>query len=179
MQDWNTVINVNEGGFKRAFSVLGDFGQVSKTEFFNVLVLRAEDIPAMLEALRERLERDPQGLAFLSRLIPMRETFVFQSAGEFEQKAKEVVTRLAPELAGKGFYVRIRRRGFKGRISSPEEERLLDTAILEELEKKGLHARISFSDPDAVIAIETIGTRAGIALFTRDDLIKYPFIRLD
>lgn len=179
MHDWNTIINVNEGGFKRAFRILADFGPVAKTEFFNVLVLRAEDIPSMLEALRERLDRDPAGLAFLSRLIPLKETFIFQSVEEFEQKAKESVIRLAPAVAGKSFYVRIRRRGFKGRISSPEEERLLDAALLDELGKRGLPAEVSFHDPDAVIAVETVGTRAGISLFTREELKRYPFIKLD
>ena len=42
-----------------------------------------------------------------------------------------------PILAGKNFHVRMHRRGFKGRISSHDEERFLDTILLEELGKIG------------------------------------------
>ncbi len=178
MKEWNAVISVNEHGFKRALDVFGDFGEVRRTEFFNVLVMRAENIEAMLEKLRERSERDPGSLSFLSRLVPVTRTVIFNSAEEFETKAKKVVLEWALQLAGKRFHVRIRRRGFKGRLSSPDEEKLLDTLLLEELEKAGGPGRVDFEDPDAIIAIETTGTWAGLSLWTREDLQKYPFVRV-
>lgn len=60
-----------------------------------------------------------------------------------------------------------------------DEERLFDTLLLEELEKSGKPGKISFDDPDAVIAIETLGTWAGLALFTREEKERYPFIRVE
>lgn len=179
MQEWNAVISVHEHGFKRARDVLRGFGEVKRTEFFNVLLMRAEDLPAMLEALRTRMLERPESLSFLARLIPVTHAFIFKSAEEFESKAREIILSWAPRLAGKRFYVRIRRRGFKGRISSPEEERLLDTFLLEELEKAGTSGSISFEDPGAVIAVETVGNWAGLSLVTREDLETYPFIKLD
>jgi hypothetical protein len=43
------------------------------------------------------------------RLIPVTVSFTFQSASEFEEKAREAVLPWLPRLAGKGFYVRVDR----------------------------------------------------------------------
>lgn len=179
MQEWNAVINVHERGFRQAFAVLGEFGLVRKTEFFNVLLLHADDIPAMLEELRKRLAADPHALAFLSRLIPVTSTFTFQSPEEFETKASAAVLQWVPDLTGKGFYVRMRRRGFKGRLSSLDEERFLDDVLLQALEKAGTPGHISFDQPDCIIAVETIAQWAGLALWHREDLQRYPFMGLE
>jgi len=179
MQEWNAVICVHEHGFKRAIDVLGDFGEVKRTEFFNVLLMRAENINLMLESLRARASKHPETLSFLARLIPATHSFIFNSADEFEHKAREIILAWTPHLAGKSFYVRIRRRGFKGKISSPGEERLLDFILLESLDKAGTPGRITFDNPDVIIAIETIGTWAGLSLVNREDRERYPFIKLD
>ncbi len=179
VQEWNVVISVNEHGYKRAYDVFRGFGEVRRTEFFNVLHMRAEDVQGMLDALRERRMQDPDSLSFLSRLVPVSHAFIFNSAEEFDAKAKDVVRGWTPRLAGKSFHVRIHRRGFKGRLSSPDEERILDAFLLEELEKSNTPGRIDFNHSDAVIAIETIGTWAGMSLWTREDMKKYPFIRVD
>jgi len=179
MQEWNAVISVHEHGFRQALDVFGGFGEVKRTEFFNVLLLRAEDVNLMLESLRERALKNPSTLSFLARLVPVTHTFTFNSADEFEHKASEIIVIWTPRLDGKSFYVRIRRRGFKGKISTPGEEKLLDVLLLEALEKAGVPGRISFQDPDVIIAIETVGTWAGLSLVTREDRMRYPFIRLD
>jgi tRNA(Ser,Leu) C12 N-acetylase TAN1 len=75
--------------------------------------------------------------------------------------------------------VRLHRRGFKGRLSTPEEERFLDDALLEALQAAGTPCSLSFDDPDAIIQIETVGNRAGLSLWTREDLARYPFLRVD
>lgn len=179
MREWNVVISVNEHGFKRAFEVLGEFGPVGKTAFFNVLTMRVDDIDALLETLRERQLREPAYLSFLSRLIPVTRSFTFQTPEEFEKNAREAVLAWAPDLKGKRFHVRMHRRGFKGKLLSPEEERLLDGVLLEALEKDGSHGHITFEAPDAVIAVEIIAQRAGLSLWTHKDLQRYPFIRVD
>ena len=46
---------------------------------------------------------------------------------EFENKARAVAGTLLPKVANKTFHVRIHRRGFKGRLSTIEEEKFLDT----------------------------------------------------
>jgi tRNA(Ser,Leu) C12 N-acetylase TAN1 len=178
MQEWNVVISVHEQGFKKAVDLFGEFGTVKRTEFFNVLLLRAGNVRSMLEALRERSERAPDSLAFLARVVPVTEAFTFNSAEEFEARTKEIVLQWVSHLANKSFHVRLRRRGFKGRIVSPEEERFLDEALLRVLEERGQPGRIEFDDADIVIAIETVGTWAGLSLWTREELEKYPFVRV-
>ena len=117
MQEWNAVISVRERGFRQAFDVFGEFGEVKRTEFFNILLLRARDIAQMLETLRLRAERSPESLAFLARLIPVTRTFIFNSPEEFEDRARTTILGWVPDLAGKSFFVRIHRRGFMGQAS--------------------------------------------------------------
>jgi tRNA(Ser,Leu) C12 N-acetylase TAN1 len=178
MSDWNIVVSVREGSYARACKILEKFGPVSHTDFFNVLVMKVDDIQFVLDELRTWMLEDPESLSFLTRLVPVTHTFVFQSPQEFEVKAKKAVLSWAPQLAKKAFHVRMRRRGFKGRLSSEEEERLLDKVLLDALEDAKTPGHITFGTPDAIIAVEIVGSRAGLSLWTSEDLKKYPFIRL-
>ncbi|MDA8087197.1 MAG: THUMP domain-containing protein [Nitrospiraceae bacterium] len=179
MRNWNAVAVIHEGGFNEALRVLGRMGYVARSRFYNVLLMKVASVRELLEALGRRLAEDPGSLAFLSRLLPVEMTFGFSTLEEFEGKAKESVLAFAPELKGKSFHVRIHRRGSKGMFSSPEEERLLDQLLLGELERMGAPGRVSFEDPDAIIVIETIENRAGLALWGREDFIRYPFLRVE
>ncbi len=179
MSEWNAVVSIHEHGLKEAFDKLGGLGLLSKTVFLNVLLLKTDDMQALLDTLRERMQEDPASWSFLSRLIPVTRTFTFQSPEAFETQAKEAVQTWFPKLAGRGFHVRMRRRGFKGKLSSQDEERFLDEFILDALEKAGTSGHIAFDDPDAVIAIETVGSWAGLSFWNREDLRRYPFIRLE
>jgi len=179
MQEWNVVINLNERVRRQAYSKLDIFGPTRKTGFFNVLLMKVDDLPGMLETMRAWTLEDPQSLSFLSRVIPATRTFVFQSPEEFEARAKEAVLQWAPALAGKGFHVRMRRRGFKGKLSSLDEEHFLDGLVLEATEKTGAPGHITFDNPDAIISVETIGPWAGLSVWGREDLQRYPFIKLD
>ncbi len=179
MQEWNVVINLNERGVRQAYRKLAIFGPIRKTGFFNVLLMKVQDLSGMLETMRRWVQEDPQSLSFLSRVIPATCTFVFQSPEEFEARAKDAVLQWAPALAGKGFHVRMRRRGFKGKLSSLDEEHFLDGLLLEATEKTGVPGHITFDNPDVIISVETIGPWAGLSVWAREDLQRYPFIRLD
>lgn len=178
MTNWNVVVTVREGGFDRAFTLLAPLGEVAKTEFYNTLVMRVEDHARFTEAVREMLERDDEARETLSRVVPAVELFGFQTPEEFDEKARLAVTAWIPSLAGKGFHVRMRRRGFKGKLSSLDEERFLDEYLMEALKQYGSPASLTFQDPDAVVAIETVGNRAGVSFWTRDDLLRYPFLSI-
>lgn len=179
MDDWNVVVTAREHGYQRLRQWLAQFGPVARTEFRNVLTLKVADIPAFLEGLRAALEANPEIREQLGHAMAMTATFMFQTPEEFEARARETVRALVPELAGKRFHVRIHRRGFKGRLLSPEEERFLDHFLLERLEEAGHPGQITFADPDAILAVETIGQRAGVSLWRREDLERYPFLQLD
>jgi tRNA(Ser,Leu) C12 N-acetylase TAN1 len=126
MINWNVVVNVHERGFKQAFKLLQGFGAVFTTDYFNVLVMEVSHISRFLETLNAWVSENPNLLQVLARVVPVTSTFSFQSPEEFEAKAKEVVLSWLPQLAGKTFHVRMYRRGFKGVISSQEEEHFLD-----------------------------------------------------
>ena len=86
---------------------------------------------------------------------------------------------LLPKLADKSFHVRMHRRGFKGRISSHDEERFLDKILLEELGKMSKPGHITFEDPDVILVVETVGQQAGLSCWNREDLQHYPLLKLD
>ncbi len=178
MKEANVVVNLNARGLRQAVSVLGGFGPIRKTGFFNVLLLKADNVAAMLESLKQMMTSDPGSLAFLARIIPVSHVFIFQSPEEFETKAQEIVMGWIDTLAGRSFHVRMRRRGFKGKMSGLDEEHFLDRLLLEALEKKGIPGRITFEDPDVIIAVETVGPWAGLSLWRREDLQRYPFVKL-
>jgi tRNA(Ser,Leu) C12 N-acetylase TAN1 len=107
------------------------------------------------------------------------EGFDFHSAEEFDAKALAVARGWAARLGGRSFHVRLHRRGLKGRLPSQPHEQVLDRALLIALDAAGTPGRITFDDPDAIIDIETVGNRAGMSLWVRDDLKRYPFLRID
>ncbi|HEY3444823.1 MAG TPA: THUMP domain-containing protein [Myxococcales bacterium] len=180
MRDWNVVITLR-GQMARALRQLRrlSLGPVSVSRFLDVLVMKADDPHAVLRALDEKVAQEPQQHAFLSHVFPCDQTFTFRSPEEFEAKAQEDATRYAGALAGKSFHVRIHRRGFKGRLSTKDEERRLGEFLYERLEKAGTPARVSFEDPDAVVLVETVGTQAGMALLGREELGHSRLLRAD
>lgn len=178
--DWNVVVTTRDEGFEAAEEELEDLGAVSRTDYFNVLVMRVEDPDAFLEELADRARMIPDLMdRVLSRVAPARESFGFQSAEEFEERATRIARELAPRLAGKTFYVRVHRRGFRNSLSSHEEERLIAGAVFDALEEEGLDAEVDFDDPDAVVVVETVGPRAGVSVWSREDLESFPFLDPD
>ena len=180
MKDWNVVVTVNDR-FARFHARRGlkQFGNVETTEFHNVLVMQVADVDALMTALGEMMGRDMSLLNDISRLMPAQAAFDFETGEEFEKKAGAVILGWADRMAGKTFHIRLHRRGLGDQLSSLSEEKLLDTALLDRLVEMGHPGRIAFDDPDFVIDIETVANRAGLSLWTREDLSRYPFLRVD
>ena len=120
--------------FSEARKLLEQFGLVEKTGFYNILTMKTADPAGLLPSLEELARQDPEALAPLTRVIPVAVTFTFQSPAEFEMKSCEAVNEWVSLLACKSFHVRMHRRGFKGKLSSMNEERFLDEYLLKELE---------------------------------------------
>jgi tRNA(Ser,Leu) C12 N-acetylase TAN1 len=177
--DWNVVVSVREHCYRAARRLLRQFGAVQRTDYYNVLALRVDDVPGFLEALREATERDLTLAACLARVTPVTRTFSFQAPEEFERRAQDAATGFLPKLAGQGFYVRMHRRGFHATMSSQHEEQVLDHFLLESLKQTRAPGHIAFTDPDAVLAVETIGPWAGMSLWKREQLQRYPFLRFN
>lgn len=179
MNDWNVVVSVHEHGWKPAFKVLQGFGAVKPSDFLNILVMHVGQIDRFLETLQESITHHPERFACVARVMPVTCSFTFQSPQEFESKAQETVLQWVPKLGNKRFHVRMHRRGFKGRLSSVDEEHFLDKVLLEALEQAGTPGHITFEDPDAIVVVETLGQWCGVACWTREELQQYPFLRVD
>ena len=177
--DWNVVVTVHEEGWKPAKRLLGQFGAIAPTDYHDVLVMKVEDLRGFMNGLAARIAEQPGLLNFISRAVPATHVFDFHDAPEFEVKARESVLTFAPELAGKSFHVRMHRRGFRQQLSAHEEEQRLGAALFKALQAADTPATVSFDDPDAIVVIETVGERAGLSVFTREDMQRCPFLRLD
>jgi hypothetical protein len=146
----------------------------------HALLQRARDdgrrSPRLPGRFRRGARRHPGIANFVSHVVPAQHTFDFATEEEFAARARDVALAWAPQIAGKSFHVRLHRRGRKGVLSSPREERFLDDALLQGAAPA---CRIAFDDPDAVIQIETIDGRAGMSLWMREEMRQHPFLGAD
>lgn len=179
MRDWNVVATIRDEEYARACQILRQFGVLARTEFYNVVLLKVDDPGDFLERLRELTENVPDVTNHISRAMPCMETFPFHDETEFQEKSRDIALTWVARLAGKTFHVRMHRRGMKNKMSSQVNERFLDGALLAALEEAGSPGSITFEDPDVIIDIETIGNQAGMSLWKRADLKRYPFLRVD
>jgi tRNA(Ser,Leu) C12 N-acetylase TAN1 len=173
--DWNVVVTIRRD-FARAIGLLRKLGAVERTGLFNVVVMRAPDVRALLEQIAQ-LPASERFFETISHVVPITHKLHFATADGFEQQVRDVVLAWAPQLAGKSVHVRVRRRGHKGELHAMELERRIGAALLDELARRRTPARIALDDPDVVIAIETVHDEAGLAMWTRADLERYPFLR--
>jgi tRNA(Ser,Leu) C12 N-acetylase TAN1 len=179
MSDWNILISTYQGGYQRACRALRKLGSVESTPYHNVIAMAATDPMALLESIERRTDEVPALYDAISRVAPAKAGFRFGSVDEFKEKAEAIVRGWAPALAERSFHVRLRRRGAHHEIHAHDVERHLDEALLDALAQAGSSGKISFSDPDAVIAIDTVDDCAGLALWTRDDLARHRLLRPD
>jgi tRNA(Ser,Leu) C12 N-acetylase TAN1 len=177
--DWNVVVCIYQSGFRRALRALGELGCVERSPYHNVLVMRAENPMELLAAIEQRTEERPALYDAISRVAPAIHNFHFHSEEEFKENAKSILLELSPRLAGRSFHVRLHRRGARHDLRTPDAERFFDNIVLDATTKTGAAAIISFTNPDAVIAIDTIDDRAGVALWARDDLARHRLLRPD
>lgn len=178
MLDWNVLIDVRQHSFSPAYLLFEKFGKIYQSDFENILLLKVASIPQFLDDFNQKLLENPSIKELYNRVVPITSSFSFQSAEEFETKAKEIVFGWMPILVGKKFYVRMHRIGFKDRIDRHEEETFLDLVILQESERIGKPGKIGGLDPDVIVAIETVSDRAGLSCWTRQDLENYPWLNL-
>jgi tRNA(Ser,Leu) C12 N-acetylase TAN1 len=174
--DWNVTVTLSEPTFRIARNLLSKWGRLRRTDYHNVAVMRVKDTAAFLREFGAAVEETPGILNAMSHVVPFDHVFSFSDAAEFEAKSREIALAYGPLLAGKSFHVRLRRRGLKGIISTPEEERMLDEALLAALAAAGHPGRIRFDDPDYVLLIETLAGNAGMTLLAGEDLKRYRFL---
>jgi hypothetical protein len=174
--DWNVLATVRSGRFSEACETLQQFGKVSRTNYYNVVVIRVPDIDGMLETLRQWFEIYPDTAEQIAHVLPVRRAYTFADAVEFKTRSLMHAQEYLPPLHGKAFCVRIHRHGLKRELPAHEHEVWLGEQLLALLADRGHPGRVCFDDPDAVFAIVTLDHRAGTALWTREHLLRYPFL---
>ncbi len=177
MAPWNVVVTCRRGGERGALRELKFFGRFHPTGFHDVVAGAVEDRARFLDDLRKGREmRDPVW-RFVVRVVPIDAVFSF-TVETFRARLGEVVDALADRVPPGAFYVRIERRGHKGEIPTPEVEREMDGRIIAAHERRGLASRVDFKEFSSVVAVETFHAQGGVGVVPRDDLDKYPFLKL-
>jgi tRNA(Ser,Leu) C12 N-acetylase TAN1 len=177
VKDWNVIVTIYQQGFKRALRALLDIAPTERTAYYNVLVMRVDQPIMALEAIERLTEERPALYDAIARVAPAASTFEFESTETFKNSAKSFMLERLPNLIGRSFHVRLHHRGSKLDLRTPDAERLFNDAIVAATGRSGAPARIAFTDPDAVIAIDTIDDRAGLAIWTREDLARHRLLR--
>ncbi len=178
MAGWNILATAAEGRRDALLLSLRRLGaRVRGGGYRNVVVGRVDDLPGFLDRVREALATDPLLPTALAKLVPIEATvrFTAEDAGPTLAAAAEP---FLDRLATGSFFVRLERRGLKGRVHSPTVERDVGGRLWQALEARGVTPRVDFADPDAILAIETIGDEAGLTLLDRTLRRAYPFVKM-
>jgi len=179
VKDWNVVVSVFQDGYSRALRALQKLGVAERSPYHNVLVMKVDDPLVLLEAIEKRTEENPALYDAISSVAPAMRAFDFLSEEEFVEKAKATFREWLPRVAGRSLHVRLRRRGTRHELRTQEIERLFNDAIVDATTTAGTPSTISFTDPDVVIEIDTIDNRAGLGLWTREELARDHVLRPD
>jgi tRNA(Ser,Leu) C12 N-acetylase TAN1 len=177
MREWNILVTAHWGQERKALRFLAQHGEFKSSGFKDVLRGHVEDVDLFLGKLELMRQESPGRIDSLSQIVPLEQTFYFELP-DFMEKLKETVLPYAERIEDKKFYVRVKRRGHKGEISSQEIEKEVAAFVIEKLEKAGKHSQVSFGDPDVIIVVETIANWAGVTLITRDMKEKYPLVKV-
>ena len=131
MEDWNVIITVFQGGYRRALRVMRQLDPVERSPYHNVLVMKVDDSAALLSAVEIRTRESPALYDTISRVAPAQRTFDFRTCDELLTRAKSVNSEWSPRLAGCRCYARLHLRGMRHDLPTQEMERRLDLEIVE------------------------------------------------
>lgn len=172
MKRWNLLLTSFRGERDFLLDELGNYeGEFKASEFRDVVIGYVDDIADFLNKIGEDY------ISSLSRLIPLDRTFQFEKENFMKNLKKEIDFLTQKVREGDSFAVRCERRGFKNIFSSQQIEEEIGSYIWKQLEKRGVSPKVDLEDPDKLIAIELVGSKAGIAVIkkelrTENDLIR-------
>ena len=177
MASWNVLATSLEGRRDALLIALRRLGKFRPGGYRNVVVGAVDDRAAFLDRVRDALGSDPLLPTALAKVVPIELTVRFDPAAPVATLAAAAEPLLG-RLAGGSFFVRLERRGLKGRLHSPTVEREIGDHVWKALEARGHVPRVDFRDPDAVLVIETLGDQAGLTVLDRPLRHDYPFVKI-
>src|SRR5439155_384849 len=131
----------------------GAAGRARRRGYRNVVVGAVERVDEFLARVHEALDADPLLPTALAKVVPIEATVRIEAPTAVETLAA-VAEPFIDRLAGGSFFVRLERRGLKGRLHTPTIERALGDHVWRALEARGHTPRVDFKDPDAVLVVE-------------------------
>ena len=177
MRPFNVVVMCRRNGERGASKELKYFGRFHTMGFRDVLVGQLDDRGRFFEELRKGREvRDPVW-RYITRAVPIDEVLSF-TLETFREALGGVIDGIADRVPPGSFYVRIERRGHKGRIPTQEVEQEMGGRIIAAHESKGYASRVDFREFHAIVAVETFGDVAGVGIITREEIEGYPFLKV-
>jgi tRNA(Ser,Leu) C12 N-acetylase TAN1 len=177
MKEWNVVVTSHMNQERRLLRELEPLGEFHPSGFREVIIGQVPDVPGFLEILRQYWAEKPFFPHLLSTVVPLRVVFAF-TLENLLLRLKEEALALGPEIGDAPFYVRMKRRGHKGELSSLEVEQALDEFLKEELAARGQRCHIDFDQAEVILIVETIHNQCGLGLVTREMKERYSFIKV-
>jgi tRNA(Ser,Leu) C12 N-acetylase TAN1 len=175
--DWNLVVTAHGGRRHDLIHALRSIVKLTRAGYSEVLIGRTPDVDACLAGIATRAETDAVfATEVLARVVPVARTFAL--AAEIEPQLVAETATLLDALAGNSFHVRVERRGHRRLVQSDQLERRLGTALVDALGARGETPRVTFDDPDLIVAVELIGDAGGIGLVPRTWRRRHRFVRL-
>lgn len=167
------LITCERGREREVLEELAGLGMFEPSGFRDVILGEVDNLEEFLQAV----EMKP--FLPIMRVVPLEETFYF-SPENFLEVVKERASKHVDRIQkGQTFAVRMERRGMKGVLSSREVEREVGGYIWQLLhERWGERPKVNLTDPDWLIAIETVGNFGGISFIPRDLRQRYRLIRV-
>lgn len=161
---FNAVAMCVPGEAERAIRSLAPWARFRATPYRSVLLGDIEGDAA--RAVVGAWDADRSLFAHIVRFIPLEQVTVFQGEDVTEQLCCELQDA-GSRVAGCSFHVRARLRGLTGKLESHAVERALGGFLLDVAAKQAAAARVTFKDPDLVLAIEVVGHRIGYGFIDR------------
>ena len=173
--DWNLVVTAHGGRRHDLIYALRPIVRLRRAGYSEVLTGRTEDLDTCLAGIAARADATFSA-EVLARVVPVTRTFAL--AADVETQLRAETAAFVDALVGRSFHVRVERRGHKRIMRSDRLERMLGTALVAALTARGASPRVTFTDPDVIVAVELIGDSGGIGLVPRELRARYPFVRL-
>ncbi|MGZ5093054.1 MAG: hypothetical protein ACXWCY_20695 [Burkholderiales bacterium] len=176
---WNILLTLQpaRGAVHELLDALHTFGEFRITPFHYVCTGWVKDTTTFLDALLEAQQAGRRWTTHIARVLPVAHTFDF-APDSLEAKLEDAVDRIAADVDGGTCFVRVERRGLPEQLQTAELESLVAEQLFNAVEARGGSLRTSFTDPDYIVAVETVDTECGVALITRDLRRRYPFVRI-
>ena len=173
--DWNLVVTAHGGRRHDLIHALRPIVRLKRAGYSEVLTGRTDDVEACLAAIAARADATFRA-EVLARVVPVARTFAL--ADDIDAQLVAETASFVDALRGHTFHVRVERRGHRALVRSDDLERKIGTALVTALTARGESPRVTFDDPDLIVAVELIGAAGGIGLVARDLRTRFAFVRL-